>query len=140
MVAGKNENEMGKDNDAIGGPKSDQTAVGDAIRKTAQETKKLYTRKLHGIPRSCPEIPRSSLEYEEGDFDEVNRQTDTHTHTHIKKLLWNTKKLFSNTMLLRNAKKLSCSIKKLSCNTKKLLWNTTTVCGIQGRYLGIPIM
>ena len=30
----------------IGGPKSDQTAVGDAIRKTAQETKKLYTRKL----------------------------------------------------------------------------------------------
>ena len=58
------------------------------IRKIAQETKKLYTRKLHGIPRSCPEIPRSSLEYEEGDFDEVNRQTDTHTHTHIKKLLW----------------------------------------------------
>ena len=49
----------------IGGPKSDQTAVGDAIRKTAQETKKLYTRKLHGIPRSCPEIPRSSLEYQE---------------------------------------------------------------------------
>ena len=49
----------------IGGPKSDQTAVGDAIRKTAQETKKLYTRKLHGIPRSCPEIPRSSLDYQE---------------------------------------------------------------------------
>ena len=30
----------------IGGPKSDQTAVGDAIRKTPQDTKKLYTRKL----------------------------------------------------------------------------------------------
>ena len=55
----KNENEMGNDNDVIGGPKSDQTAVGDAIRKTAQETKKLYTRKLHGILRTCPEIPRS---------------------------------------------------------------------------------
>ena len=49
----------------IGGPKSDQTAVGDAMRKTAQETKKLYTRKLHGILRTCPEIPRSSLEYQE---------------------------------------------------------------------------
>ena len=36
-VVNKNENKMG--NDAIGGPKSDQTAVGDAIRKTAQETK-----------------------------------------------------------------------------------------------------
>ena len=49
----------------IGGPKSDQTAVGDAMRKTAQETKKLYTRKLHGILRTCPEILRSSLEYHE---------------------------------------------------------------------------
>ena len=51
----------------IGGPKSDQTAFGDAIRKTAQETKKLYTRKLHGIPRprTCLEIPRSSPEYQE---------------------------------------------------------------------------
>ena len=48
---------------------------------------RLNSKKLHGIPRNCPEIPRSSLEYEEGDFDEVNRQTDTHTHTHIKKLL-----------------------------------------------------
>ena len=48
----------------IGGPKSDQTAVGDAIRKSVQETKKLYTRKLHGIP-SCPEIPEISLKYQE---------------------------------------------------------------------------
>ena len=30
----------------IGGPKSGQTAVGDAIRKTPKYTKKLYTRKL----------------------------------------------------------------------------------------------
>ena len=28
-------------------------------------------------------MPRSSLEYQEGDFDEVNRQTGTHTHTRI---------------------------------------------------------
>ena len=39
------------------------------------------SKKLHGIPRSCPEIPRSSLEYQEADFDEVNRQTPTHIHT-----------------------------------------------------------
>ena len=132
----------------IGGPKSDQTAVGDAMRKTAQETKKLYTRKLHGIPRSCPEIPRSSLEYQEGDFDEINRQTDRHphtyTHTHI-----HTSRIFyehQETILeyhaftecqeafmqykeafmdykdgLWNRKRLFWNIKKLLCNTKKPL-------------------
>ena len=52
----------------IVGPKSNQTAVGDAIRKTAHETKKLYqeapwntkelsrnTKKFAGIPRGFDE-------------------------------------------------------------------------------------
>ena len=89
------------------------------------------SKKLHGIPRSCPEIPRSSLEYQEGDFDEVNRQTDRHPHTYThQEAFMNTKTLFSNTMLLRNAK-------KLSCNTKRLLWITKTVYGIERGSSGI---
>ena len=104
------------------------------------------SKKLHGIPKSCPEIPRSSLEYREGDFHEVNRQTPTHIHTsrsfyeHQEAILeyhastecqeafMQYKEAFMDYKdCLWNRKRLFWNIKKLLCNTaptQELLMNT----------------
>ena len=102
------------------------------------------SKKLHGVPRGCPEIPRprSSLEYQEEDFDEVNRQTDTHTHIHTSRsfyehqeaiLEYHTSTECQEAFMqykeafmdykdgLWNRKRLFWNIKKLLCNTKKPL-------------------
>ena len=59
----------------IGGPKSDQTAVGDSIRKTAQETKKLYTRKLSSSMDHQKELSETTKKFAgmPGGFDEKKR-------------------------------------------------------------------